>query len=61
MAARLAHRGPDGQATWHDATAGLAFARLAIIDLAERSMQPRTSWPQCPASSAAVRAKSFAP
>jgi asparagine synthase (glutamine-hydrolysing) len=40
MAARVAHRGPDGQATWHDDTAGLAFARLAIIDLAERSMQP---------------------
>jgi len=40
MAACVAHRGPDGQATWHDDIAGLAFARLAIIDLAERSMQP---------------------
>jgi asparagine synthase (glutamine-hydrolysing) len=40
MAACLAHRGPDGQAVWHDDVAGLAFARLAIIDLAERSMQP---------------------
>ncbi|MBX5443163.1 MAG: asparagine synthase (glutamine-hydrolyzing), partial [Solirubrobacteraceae bacterium] len=40
MAARLAHRGPDGQATWHDGHAGLAFRRLAIIDLDERSMQP---------------------
>jgi len=40
MAARLAHRGPDGQATWHDADVGLAFRRLAIIDLDERSMQP---------------------
>jgi asparagine synthase (glutamine-hydrolysing) len=40
MAGCLAHRGPDGQAVWHDDVAGLAFARLAIIDLAERSMQP---------------------
>jgi asparagine synthase (glutamine-hydrolysing) len=40
MALELAHRGPDGQATWRDERAGLAFRRLAIIDLAERSMQP---------------------
>ncbi|HEV2776077.1 MAG TPA: asparagine synthase (glutamine-hydrolyzing), partial [Solirubrobacteraceae bacterium] len=40
MAAAMAHRGPDGQGVWHDAHAGLAFRRLAIIDLAERSNQP---------------------
>ena len=40
MAAAMAHRGPDGQATWRDDDAGLAFRRLAIIDLDERSMQP---------------------
>jgi len=40
MALAMAHRGPDGQATWSDAECGLAFRRLAIIDLDERSMQP---------------------
>ena len=40
MAACMAHRGPDGQRTWADAHAGLAFRRLAVIDLDERSMQP---------------------
>ena len=40
MAACMAHRGPDGQRTWSDALAGLAFRRLAVIDLDERSMQP---------------------
>ena len=40
MAAAMAHRGPDGEGVWHDAHAGLAFRRLAIIDLAERSNQP---------------------
>src|SRR3954471_6235809 len=40
MAVAMAHRGPDGQATWRDDDAGLAFRRLAIIDLDERSMQP---------------------
>jgi asparagine synthase (glutamine-hydrolysing) len=40
MARRMAHRGPDGQRTWADAHAGLAFRRLAVIDLDERSMQP---------------------
>jgi asparagine synthase (glutamine-hydrolysing) len=40
MAAAMVHRGPDGQGTWSDATAGLAFRRLAIIDLNERSNQP---------------------
>ncbi len=40
MAAVMAHRGPDGQGVWHDDEAGLAFRRLAIIDLDERSDQP---------------------
>ncbi|UGS38765.1 asparagine synthase (glutamine-hydrolyzing) [Capillimicrobium parvum] len=45
MALAVAHRGPDGQATWHDETCGLAFRRLAIIDLDDRSMQPMTLGP----------------
>jgi asparagine synthase (glutamine-hydrolysing) len=38
----LAHRGPDGAASWvsEDARIGLAFRRLAIIDLSETAMQP---------------------
>ena len=40
MAEVMAHRGPDGQRIWSDTTIGLAFRRLAIIDLDERSMQP---------------------
>jgi asparagine synthase (glutamine-hydrolysing) len=42
MRESLAHRGPDGSATWIDDTAriGLGFRRLAIIDLDERAMQP---------------------
>jgi asparagine synthase (glutamine-hydrolysing) len=40
MAAEMAHRGPDGQGIWHDESAGLAFRRLAIIDLDPRSDQP---------------------
>ncbi len=40
MAAEMAHRGPDGQGIWSDEGAGLAFRRLAIIDLDERSNQP---------------------
>jgi asparagine synthase (glutamine-hydrolysing) len=34
MAAALAHRGPDGLGVYRDARAGLAHARLAIVDLA---------------------------
>ncbi|MFN8202171.1 MAG: asparagine synthase (glutamine-hydrolyzing) [Solirubrobacteraceae bacterium] len=45
MALAVAHRGPDGQAVWHDDACGLAFRRLAIIDLDERSMQPMTLGP----------------
>jgi asparagine synthase (glutamine-hydrolysing) len=40
MAAMMAKRGPDGQGVWRDEKAGLAFRRLAIIDLHERSTQP---------------------
>jgi asparagine synthase (glutamine-hydrolysing) len=40
MAAVMAHRGPDGEGVWHDANAGLAHRRLAIIDLDARSDQP---------------------
>jgi asparagine synthase (glutamine-hydrolysing) len=40
MAGAMAHRGPDGQGVCWDADAGLAFRRLAIIDLHERSNQP---------------------
>ena len=36
----MVRRGPDGEGTWHDEAAGLAFRRLAIIDLNERSNQP---------------------
>ena len=36
----MVHRGPDGRGEWSDETAGLAFRRLAIIDLDERSNQP---------------------
>lgn len=39
-AAAMAARGPDGEGTWADATCELAFRRLAIIDLDERSDQP---------------------
>jgi asparagine synthase (glutamine-hydrolysing) len=40
MADEMAHRGPDGQGVWRDDIAGLAFRRLAIIDLDPRSDQP---------------------
>jgi len=40
MAAAMASRGPDGQDTWSGDGCGLAFRRLAIIDLTERAMQP---------------------
>jgi asparagine synthase (glutamine-hydrolysing) len=45
MAARLAHRGPDDDGTWVDATAGVAFGfrRLRIIDLTKAGAQPMTS------------------
>jgi asparagine synthase (glutamine-hydrolysing) len=40
MAIAMTHRGPDDQGVWHDGEVGLAFRRLAIIDLDERSNQP---------------------
>jgi asparagine synthase (glutamine-hydrolysing) len=40
MAATMRNRGPDGDGIWSDSVAGLAFRRLAIIDLHERSNQP---------------------
>ena len=45
MAATLAHRGPDDDGVWVDAEAGvgLAFRRLAIIDLSPAGHQPLVS------------------
>ncbi|HEY8581826.1 MAG TPA: asparagine synthetase B, partial [Capillimicrobium sp.] len=40
MASAMADRGPDGEDTWAGGGCGLAFRRLAIIDLADRAMQP---------------------
>src|SRR6185295_5305440 len=42
MRERLAHRGPDDKAVWisGDRRAGLAFRRLAIIDLSAAANQP---------------------
>jgi asparagine synthase (glutamine-hydrolysing) len=40
MAGAMAERGPDDQGVWADGRCGLAFRRLAIIDLDRRSSQP---------------------
>jgi asparagine synthase (glutamine-hydrolysing) len=42
MRETLAHRGPDGGATWisEDGAVGLGFRRLSIVDLAPAAMQP---------------------
>ncbi|WP_259312766.1 asparagine synthase (glutamine-hydrolyzing) [Capillimicrobium parvum] len=45
MAEAMARRGPDGQGTWAAGGCGLAFRRLAIIDLADRAMQPMSLGP----------------
>jgi len=34
MSRALAHRGPDGRGIWHGDGVGLAYARLAVVDLA---------------------------
>ncbi len=45
MAARIAHRGPDGAESWVDEAAGVALAhrRLAVIDLSDAGRQPMVS------------------
>lgn len=40
MADTMVPRGPDDHGVWHDDRAGLAFRRLAIVDLDHRSAQP---------------------
>ena len=40
MARAMVHRGPDDEGLWTDGVAGLAFRRLAVIDLDPRSNQP---------------------
>src|SRR4051794_13248968 len=45
MACEMTHRGPDGHGIWIGRSAGLAFRRLAIIDLNERSNQPLSLGP----------------
>ena len=40
MADAMRQRGPDGEGTWADQDLGLAFRRLAIIDLNARANQP---------------------
>src|ERR1700678_4482474 len=42
MCEAIAHRGPDGRELWSEGKCGLAFARLAILDLDRRAMQPMT-------------------
>lgn len=43
MIAPLRHRGPDGEGVWTDGRAGLAHARLAVIDLSAAASQPMAS------------------
>jgi asparagine synthase (glutamine-hydrolysing) len=45
MTRAIAHRGPDDDGVWVDATAGIAlgFRRLAIVDLSEQGHQPMRS------------------
>ena len=43
MIATLQHRGPDDEGVWTDGRAGLAHARLSIIDLSPAAHQPMAS------------------
>ena len=43
MIATLRHRGPDDEGVWTDGRAGLAHARLSIIDLSPAGHQPMSS------------------
>jgi len=43
MTAAVKHRGPDDQEVWTDGLAGLAQARLAVIDLSAAANQPIAS------------------
>ncbi|HEY2629832.1 MAG TPA: asparagine synthetase B, partial [Usitatibacter sp.] len=43
MAQAIAHRGPDDEAIWTTEGAGLAYRRLAIIDLSPAGNQPVVS------------------
>jgi asparagine synthase (glutamine-hydrolysing) len=43
MIGTLRHRGPDDEGVWTDGQAGLAHARLSIIDLSPAAHQPMTS------------------
>src|SRR3989344_8540360 len=40
MRDRLRHRGPDDQGHWFKPGAGLAHARLSILDLSSKAHQP---------------------
>ena len=43
MIGTLRHRGPDDEGVWTDGPAGLAHARLSIIDLSPAGHQPMAS------------------
>src|ERR1700758_4249806 len=43
MIATLRHRGPDDEGVWTDGRAGLAHARLSIIDPSPTGHQPMAS------------------